>query len=125
MEKKDLLEKFVDFLKEFYQNELALALNEGTKFIAVDFSQLEKFEVDLADYLLENPEEVLAVAEEAVAQVDTGLPETKIKIRFYNLPENRQIRIRTIRAEHIGKMIAVEGLVKRASDVRPEVSEAI
>ncbi len=125
MEKKDIVEKFSEFLDEFYKNELTSASTEGKKSISIDFSLLEKFDVDLADYLLENTDETLSAAEEAVAQVDTGLTETKIKLRFYNLPENREVRIRNIRSEHIGKFISVDGLVKRASEIRPEISEAI
>ncbi len=124
MKKEEIIDKFVEFLSEEYYNDLLLAVNEGKKSILVDFSILDKFDTELADLLLENPEEILSLAEEAIKQID--LPgEPKIKIRIFNLPESRQIRIRNIRAEHIGKLISVDGIVKRASEIRPEVSEAI
>lgn len=124
MEKEYIIEKFSEFLREFYYNELSTAVSEGKKAVSVDFSQLDKLDTELADYLLENPEEVLALAEDSVKQID--LPgEAKLKIRFFNLPESKQMRIRNVRAEHINKMIAVDGLVKRASEIRPEVSEAV
>lgn len=125
MENADILEKFVDFLSEFYRNELSKAANEGRKSIEVDFSFLEKFDVNVADYLLDNPTETLEIAQKAVKQIDIGALDEQFRLRFFNLPENRQIRIRNIRAEHIGKMIVVDGIVKRASEVRPEVSESI
>jgi len=125
MEKEDLVERLIEFLNECYKNELLTAINEGKKSVEVDFSLLDKFDVELADYLLENPEEAMLAVEEALKQIDVGLPDSKLKIRFYNLPESRNIRIRNIRAEHIGKMIVVDGIVKRASEVRPEVSEAV
>src|SRR3989338_7536806 len=125
MEKRDLVEEFSEFLGEYYKNELASLVSEGKKSLAIDFSLLEKFDFDLADYLLENPDETLATFEESIAQIDTGLADGTFRLRFYNLAEGRQIRIRNIRAEHIGKMIFVEGLVKRASEVRPEVSEMV
>jgi replicative DNA helicase Mcm len=124
MEKEDVIEKFSEFLREFYYNELISAMSESRKSITVDFILLDKFDTELADYLLESPEEALSLAEEATKQID--LPgEPKLKLRFFNLPESKQTRIRIIRSEHIGKLIAVDGIVKRASEVRPEVSEAI
>jgi len=125
MEREDLIERSTEFLNEFYKEEILSAVNEGKKSVEVDFSILDKFDVELADYLLENPEEAISAMEEAIKQIDTGLSEAKIRLRFYNLPESRNIRIRNIRSEHIGKLIVVDGIVKRASEVRPEVSEAI
>ncbi len=125
MDNADLLEKFVDFLNEFYKDELVKAANEGKKSINLDFALLEKFDVSLADYLLENPAETIEIAQKAVKQIDIGYIEENFRLRFFNLPESRNIRIRNVRAEHIGKLIVVDGFVKRASEVRPEVSEAI
>jgi len=124
VEKENIIEKFVEFLREEYYNELVTAVNEGKRSINIDFSLLDAFDPELADYLLENPEEVLELAEESIRQID--LPgEPKLRIRIFNLPESREIRIRNIRAEHIGKLIAVDGIVKRASEIRPEVSEVV
>jgi len=124
MEREEVVEKLAEFLKEYYYNELISATTENKKSILVDFSILDKFNPELSDYLLENPDEVLDAAEESLKQID--LPgEIKLRIRIFNLPESKQIRIRNIRAEHIGKLIVVDGIVKRASEIRPEVSEAI
>jgi len=124
MEREEVVEKLAEFLKEYYYNELISATTENKKSILVDFSILDKFNPELSDYLLENPDEVLDAAEESLKQID--LPgEVKLRIRIFNLPESKQIRIRNIRAEHIGKLIVVDGIVKRASEIRPEVSEAI
>lgn len=125
MEKEDIAERFSEFLNEFYKNELVTTLNEGRRFLLVDFSLLDKFDVELGDYVLENPEETISIAEESVKQIDTGIPDAKIKIRFLNLPLHREIRIRNVRSEHLGKLIVIDGLVKRASEIRPEVSEAV
>lgn len=124
MERDDVIEKFTEFLREEYYNDLISAVNEGKKSIDIDFSILDKHDPEFSDYLVENPEEVFALVEESIKQIDLQ-GEPKLKTRFYNLPENKQIRVRNIRAEHIGKLISVDGIVKRASEIRPEVSEAI
>ncbi|MFH0711143.1 MAG: minichromosome maintenance protein MCM [Candidatus Aenigmatarchaeota archaeon] len=124
MEKGDIQEKISQFLRESYYNELVTAVSEGRKSINVDFSVLDKFDSELADYTLENPEEIFQIAEESFKQID--LPsDLKLRVRFFNLPELKEIRIRNLRAEHIGKLIVVDGMVRRASEIRPEVSEAV
>jgi len=125
MEKDDASERFVEFLNEFYKDEILEAVNEDKKSFEIDFSFLDKFDIELSDYLLENPEEAIALADDAVRQSDAELTDIKLKLRFFNLPESRNIRIRNVRSEHIGKMIVIDGIVKRASDIRPEVSETV
>lgn len=125
MEREDLIERLTEFLSELYKNELITAASEGRKFLLIDFSLIDKFDIELADWLLENPEETLAAAEDAIRQIDIGLADAKIKLRFTNIPDSRNVRIREIRAEHIGKMIVIDGFIRRAGEVRPEVSEAI
>ncbi len=125
MERETLLDKFSEFFNEFYKEELMNLVDEHKKSININFSFLDKFDVDLTDYLLENPEETIAIAEDALKQIDIGFVDAKLRVRFYNLPENKEIRIRNVRAEHIAKMIVIDGMIKRASEVRPEVSEAI
>ena len=125
MERVDLIERLTEFLNEFYKNDLITAINEGRKFLIADFSLIDKFDIELADFILENPEEAIEAAEEAAKQIETGLAETKVRIRLTNIPESKIVRIRNLRSEHIGKLIQVDGQVRRASDIRPEVSESI
>jgi len=125
MEREEVIEKFSEFLNEFYKGELLTAVAEGKKSITIDFSLLDKFNVELADSILENPEEMIKLAESAIRTIDIGLADATLRVRFTNLPDSAAIRIRDIRSEHIGKLIVVDGIVKRASEIRPEVSEAI
>ncbi|MEM7825170.1 MAG: hypothetical protein QXO27_04325 [Candidatus Aenigmatarchaeota archaeon] len=125
MERDVVINKFLEFLQDNYQSELAKVVGEGKKSVEIDFSLLDKFDIELADYILESPEEVIPILEEALNQIDTGLADFKPRIRFFNLPENREVRIRNIRVEHMGKLIVVDGIVKRASEIRPEVSETV
>jgi len=118
------LEKFEEFFRQFYEKDLLAAALKGKKSIIVDFSLLDKFDPELADKLLNDPENVLKTAREAISNMD--LPgEKKIEPRFKNLPERFNIRIRNLRSEHIGKFVCLDGVVRRASEVKPEVSVAI
>ncbi len=124
VEKEELMEKLLEFFKEFYLNEIIDSIAKKKKSIEIDYSLLEKFDVDLADYLMERPEEVLEYMEEAIKQLEVA-EDVQLRPKIINVPEDREIRIRKLRSEHIGKLIVVEGIVKRASEIRPEISEAI
>ncbi len=117
--------QFEEFFREFYSREFLESAREGRKAVSIDFSLLDKFDPNLADKLLNDPRNILEAAQLAVQGLD--FPEENVKIvpRFKNLPEAAQVRIRDLRAQHIRKFIQVDGIVRRASEVLPEVSIAI
>jgi replicative DNA helicase Mcm len=58
-------------------------------------------------------------------QVDVTVdPRPRLHLRVTGLPESQNVRVRNIRAEHLGRFLAVEGLVKKVTEVRPQVLEA-
>ncbi|MEM5779123.1 MAG: AAA family ATPase, partial [Candidatus Aenigmatarchaeota archaeon] len=92
--------------------------------IIIDFNKLDLFDPSIADKLLESPDEVIADFEKAIENIE--LPEhEKINVRIRNLPSHRNIRIRNLRAKHINKLVEIEGVVKAASEVKPQIYEAI
>ncbi|MBN2203054.1 MAG: minichromosome maintenance protein MCM [Candidatus Aenigmarchaeota archaeon] len=119
------VEKFEEFFSQYYEKDLLAAAAKGEKSLVVDFSLLDKFDPELADQLLNSPDEVMDYAREALSNID--LPEGNLEIepRFKNLPEQNILRIRNLRSEHIGKFVSLDGIVKRASEVKPEVSYAV
>jgi replicative DNA helicase Mcm len=127
MEDEMILQRFEEFFRHFYEKELLKASEKGAKSIEVDFVLLDKFDPDLADLLLNEPERILPLAEKSIENIDLPTLEEEYRIipRFKNLPESHFVRIRNIRSEHIGKFICVDGIVRRASEVKPEVAIAI
>lgn len=124
LEYSDLLSKFEVFFSEIYYDNLLKAVQAATPVI-VDFEDLEKFDSEVADYLLENPDEVFQAIEEAVSNVDIGEPiDTKIIVRFTNTPESGSVAIKNVRSKHIKKFVAIDGIIKQASEVRPEITLA-
>lgn len=124
MKNQEITDRFSEFLTDNYYKDLSLAVTEGKKSLEVDFSLVDKFDPELADVILEKPEETTRLLEKSVGEID--LPQkVELHIRFFNIPDSNKIRIRNIRAEHIGKLLCVDGIVKRASEVRPEVAESV
>ena len=117
------IKSFQDFLESFYYSQIVENLRKDHKFVIVDFAELSKFDIDLANELLENPDDAIKAIELAVEQFD--LEDIKgFKVRFKNLPSNQKIMIRNIRSKHINKFMCTEGIVRQKSDVRPQVIAA-
>ena len=117
---QNLKEQVYDFLKTKEEELVFASTNE--KPLILDYFDLDKFNPDLAEYLLENPEETLAFFREKIQDFDL---ENKVEIEFKNLPKTQSIRIRNLRVEHINKFINVEGIVKIASEIKPRIYETV
>ncbi len=123
----ELIQKFHDFFQQQYYAVLVEQARKGQKWLQVKFSDLSKFDPEVADALLEQPEEVLKAAEIAIEQFDVpgGLEAVKgFAARFFDLPESSRLMIRNIRSVHLDKLQLMEGVVRQKSDVRPQVTEA-
>ncbi len=117
--KNELVSRFKEFLRKKYYKELVKAANEERS-LAVDFQVMEKFSWELGETLLNEPEFLMDVANEASSQID--LP-SEVRIRFFNLPELTNIR--DLRSSHIGRLVYIEGIVRKASEIRPEIEKVI
>jgi replicative DNA helicase Mcm len=104
-----------------YKREIGQSIREDKRVIQVDFNDLAAFSHKLAEEVIGSPEEILQLLETALD--DLGLIKSA-RVRFLNIPETQQSKIGHIRAKHLNKLIAIEGIVRQASDVRPQVINA-
>src|SRR3989344_2146205 len=123
MEAKDQIRKFREFIEQHMLENMMEHFRSGKFWLDIDFVSLSMFEPELADNLLENPEDVIKAAELAIAEFDFENAQ-KFKVRFHNLLDSQKIMVRHIRSEHIGKFYSMEGIVRQKSDVRPQVTSA-
>ncbi len=117
-------EKFLIESKEFIESqkkEIAKQIKKGKKSITISFQRLLEFSHELADFLLEKPEEAIATL--GFALDESGLIKGG-RIRIVDLPKSQEIKIRELRSTHIGKFLCIEGIVRQSSDVRPQVTNA-
>ena len=115
---------FYEFIGAEYHRDLVKQASKGMKFLKIDFVLLSKFNPELAELLLESPEDTIRAAELAIANFDIEGDTKNFKVRFANLPVSQGVPVRNIRADHINKLICFEGLVRQKSDVRPQVVSA-
>ncbi|PSP92691.1 XRE family transcriptional regulator [Halobacteriales archaeon QS_4_62_28] len=123
----ELTDAFEEFYRNYYRNEigeLAQKYPNDRKSLWVDWQDLYRFDPDLADDVRSKPGQMRDYAEEALRLYDLPV-DVKLgqaHVRFHNLPEATDIR--EIRHEHHGMLIAVRGIVRKATDVRPKVTNA-
>ena len=94
--------------------------------VYVPYLDLDLFDPDFADYLMQHPLKVLTLGKQAAKKaLPPGREGVQIELRIKTLPKDSKIEIRKIRSEHLGKLIAVEGLVRKATEVRPKITDAL
>jgi len=106
---------------EANKKKLADTVRDGDNVVNINFSDLMSFSPKLSEDLLERPEEMTAIIETAMEE--TGLKDNA-RLRLLDLPETVKTPIRAIRAKHLDNLIWVEGIVRQASEVRPQVVNA-
>lgn len=123
MDAVEQIKKFQEFIDKFYQSKLLEASRKGKQFLIINFEELLKFNHELAEELLEKPDEVIRASELACQEFDLA-SNINLKIRFENLPSTQKVAIKNIRSKHIKKFIQIEGIIRQKSDVRPQVTSA-
>ncbi len=117
---EDLIIEAKNFFN-FYKKEFGESIRKGNNIIFLDFMKLTEFSNFLSDEILSNPEEILRLIELAIEE--SGLI-SNLRVRLTNLPKSLEIKIRNIRSRHLNEMIVIEGIIRQASDVRPQVVNA-
>jgi replicative DNA helicase Mcm len=109
--------KEINHLAEVYPEEKSLYVN---------YEELERYDRELAEELVQNPDDVVGAFENALVgmNIPTMVESPRFRARFHNLPKEKgySLMVRDITSDYIGRFISVEGVVNRISDVLPKVS---
>jgi replicative DNA helicase Mcm len=125
----DPQERFLEFFKKAkYRQKISQMAITGSESITVDFEEIFGFDQRLAEKLLEKPEAFLQHAGNA-AYAQLGIEDAeyagkieKVTVRIVNLLGKEQLR--KLGSKQMGKLVMVEGIVVRATPVRPMVMNA-
>ncbi len=122
----DLRTEWDSFFREYHQGDLDLIANEypDRRSLLIDYRDVTRFNTDLASYLLDYPERVLHQARLALRANLPPDAKVPVHVRVHHLPTSARREIRHLRAEHVGAFVAIEGIVRRATEVRPRIVEA-
>jgi len=126
-EQTELIDTFEQFYRRYYSDgigELAQNYPNEQRSLYVDWADLYRYDADLADDYLSQPDTLRELAEEALRLYDLPVDVSlgRAHVRVTNLPETTAIN--EIRSRHVNVLTAVQGTVERASTVRSELVEA-
>jgi replicative DNA helicase Mcm len=133
----DPVAAFNEFIREYrdengnyiYREQIQEMTVEGEISLKVDFSDVIKFNPELARRSIDEPKEFIEAGNRAVTEVveiedsDYAFTTRDFFIRFYNMAESETIPLRGIRTEHVGKLIMLNGITTRATVVKPLLVE--
>lgn len=116
-----------DFLGSYGQEAVyAAALNwPETESVTFDFPTIQNRNPELANLLLAHPGPVLRMLQVCVRDMDfPTATKPALAVRIKDLPKGLRIGPRQLRAEHLGKLVAIQGVVTAASSTLLNVLEA-
>ncbi len=126
----DVVGEWVAFLSRYCRRELAEIEREFPfkRSLYIDYQTLQasgRSGLRLADEMIDRPGKAIGDIRDALRQVSI-IGEDKIgriNIRFHHI--DRITGIRDIRAYHITRFVSVKGIIRKTTEVRPRIIEAV
>ena len=123
----DSIERFGEFYQTYYRDEiseLAQKYPSEQRSLYIDWETLYEYDSNIAHDFVAQPRMMLEYAEEALRLYDlpTDVRLGNAHVRIENLSESTGIR--DIGADHVGKLVAVQGMVQKTTDTQPKMQEA-
>lgn len=95
--------------------------------LTVSYADIDAYNADLAMFILDHPDRCLAIGKKVLRNsMSAGWDQNaSLNLRITGLPRDARVEIRQLRAKHLGKMVSVEGLVRKATTVKPRMTNAL
>ena len=113
--------KFEEFFSTIYKDDVFEILEKypDERSLTVNYEDLEMFDPDLADLLIDKPDEVIAASQKAIKNIDPLMKDAELNIRFENL--NNNIPLSDLLSKYIGKFVSADGIVRKTDEIRPRI----
>ena len=117
--------KFEEFFATSYKDDVFKILEKypDERSLTVNYQSLEMFDPDLADLLIEKPEEVIEAAQIAIKNIDPLVKDADINIRFEKL--SNIIALKDLLSKYIGTFVAADGIVRKTDEIRPRIETGV
>lgn len=117
--------KFEEFFATSYKDDVFRILEKypDERSLTVNYQSLEIFDPELADLLIEKPEEVIQAAQVAIKNIDPLVKDADINIRFENL--TNIIPLKDLLSKYIGTFVAADGIVRKTDEIRPRIETGV
>ncbi len=95
--------------------------------LEVPFAVVDAVDTSLADAVLERPEEVLDAGIRAMRELlpVAGPDAGGLRLRLVGLPSTATRLVRAVRESDLNRLIAIDGIVRRVTEVRPQIRDAV
>lgn len=101
----------------------SLNFSQEEKLIKLDVLALAQFDLELSEYLIDNPYDCIKCIETVLDEADRENPRPEILI--YNLPQSEERQINRLRTKDLGKLIYFKGVVSGKSKVLPKLKNIL
>jgi len=125
---RQLEDEMVRFIRTYYKEELGDLVEKypsEKRWFQIDYHDIETWNADVADDLLEQYEDFRQAFEWAIDDANTLMPEYDLDIDAWitNLPEDVQRSVGEYRAADVGDYLAVQGQISKVGTIRFKASE--
>ena len=122
---KTSLAKFEEFFSTIYKDDVFEILEKypDERSLIVNYEDLEMFDPDLADLLIDKPDEVIAASQKAIKNIDPLMKDAELNIRFENLTNN--IPLSDLLSKYIGKFVSADGIIRKTDEIRPRIETGV
>ena len=122
---KTSLAKFEEFFSTIYKDDVFAILEKypDERSLTVNYEDLEMFDPDLADLLIDKPDEVIAASQKAIKNIDPLMKDAELNIRFENLTNN--IPLSDLLSKYIGNFVSADGIVRKTDEIRPRIETGV
>ena len=125
MQAIDRVSMYSEFFERNYLSKIAENIRQGKRRVTIEFDDLSKFNYELAEDLIIDPEESLKAAEIAIEQIDLDDEnKSSIRVRVRGDIPNSKYRIRDLRGKHLNKFITIEGTIETKTDISLKTTSA-
>ena len=117
--------KFEEFFATSYKDDVFKILEKypDERSLTVNYQSLEMFDPELADLLIDKPEEVIQAAQIAIKNIDPLVKDADINIRFENL--TNVIALKDLLSKYIGTFVSADGIVRKTDEIRPRIETGV
>lgn len=126
----NILAAFEEVFDKHFRPELEQLLTKypEQRSFDLDFQKLALYHPELADAVLERPDEHLAAAKAAIQGLALTNPQGRKfepHVRMFNLPDMYDTMVQDLGSDHLDKLIRVEGQVSWITDIKPKLLRAV
>lgn len=121
----DMAHSFEEFFVTEYKDELFEIFEKypAKKDLKIDYQKLEMHDPDLADLLIERPEQVIEVAQKIIKDIDPLVKDATINVKFDNV--TNVIPFNELTSDYVGHFVVIEGYISNFQDPSPVLKTGV